>query len=213
MAGLGAKRKKNLAKSQNRQALSSTRRLRASSQNIPKSLTLLEAAAVRPSTVDTYQRAVSEFILLAQLGNRNWTSAAGLDVVMVEFLEVLFLDGAPLGSASATLAGIKHFLREHSAKNLTALPRCARAIKGWEKLAPAAQRLPMPRVLALAAAGILSMQKKPLMGLAIALSFVCYLRPSECIRLMGASLVNPRKDAARSVSATSETSGRKMVAA
>ena len=39
------------------------------------------------------------------------------------------------------------------------------------------------------------MQKKPLMGLAIALSFVCYLRPSECIRLMGASLVAPRKDA------------------
>jgi hypothetical protein len=60
--------------------------------------------------------------------------------------------GALLGSASATITGIKHFLLEHSAKNLGSLPRCARAIKGWEKLAPSAQQLPMPRVLALAVA-------------------------------------------------------------
>jgi hypothetical protein len=62
MAGRSVKRKPTLAKSLTRQELSLARRRRAASQAVPKGLTVLEAAAVRPSTAESYQRAVSEFI-------------------------------------------------------------------------------------------------------------------------------------------------------
>ena len=68
-------------------------------------------------------------------------------------------------------------------------------MKGWSKLAPPEQRLPLPRTAAFALAADLSARGFPQMGVAVMLSFVCYLRPGECQTLWSHHLVRPRPEA------------------
>ena len=71
------------------------------------------------------------------------------------------------------------------------LPRATRCSVGWRRRDPGQMRLPMPRAAALAVAGLLMFWGKPRMAISVALSHVCYLRPSEMIRLKGSDVTPP----------------------
>eukprot|EP00973_Karenia_brevis_P041867 5795432-Karenia_brevis.AAC.1 len=71
------------------------------------------------------------------------------------------------------------------------LPRAQRALQGWGKLQPPGQRLPMPKFMAYAIAGMLAARNQHSMAVWVILAFAAYLRPSEAMRLVGRSLVRP----------------------
>eukprot|EP00973_Karenia_brevis_P019905 2730343-Karenia_brevis.AAC.1 len=71
------------------------------------------------------------------------------------------------------------------------LPRSQRALQGWSRLVPPGQRLPMPKFMAYAIAGMLALRSQSSMAVWILLTFAAYLRPSESMRLVGRSLVPP----------------------
>ena len=104
---------------------------------------------------------------------------------------MLFLDGASRSEASQVVAGIRHFSPMLTSRVGSELPRVHQALLGWSKLAPSAQRLPIPRCLELAIAGLMIIHKPPAMAVLVMVSHVYYLRPSECMRLVGESLVPP----------------------
>ena len=175
-----------------RDELAKRRRATSSTISVVPGLTPLEAAAVLPSTASAYRLAVSRFAEWCTITNRNWTAAENLDPVLVDFLNFLFLDGANMGEATQTVAGLKHFLPGMGATTVAkGWPRVHRALRGWGKLAPTSQRLPIPRAVAMAIAGVLALMGCPRMACFVALSFVCYLRPSEGIQLRGCSVVTP----------------------
>ena len=58
-------------------------------------------------------------------------------------------------------------------------------------MAPSRQRLPLPRPAALAIAGVLACRDEPQMALWVALTFIAYLRPCECLAMTGRSIVMP----------------------
>ena len=71
------------------------------------------------------------------------------------------------------------------------LPRCNRALRGLNRLRPSQMRLPMPRALLFAICGIMAMEGLCDMAVALAVMFVCYLRPCEVMRMMARHLVPP----------------------
>ena len=157
----------------------------------PNSMTLLEACAVGATTSIGYRRHAEGFTLFCDSNKLDWKTPEGLDKVLVGYLNVLFLDGASRSEASQVVAGIRHFSPMLTSRGGSELPRVHRALQGWSKLAPSAQRLPIPRCLALAIAGLMIIHNQPAMAVFVMVSYVCYLRPSECMRLVGKSLVPP----------------------
>ena len=78
----------------------------------------------------------------------DWMSAGGLDMTLVSFFTYQFQDGLRT-TGGHTPAAIRHFLPTFGIEASARFPRAERALKGWSKLAPGTQRLPLPRAAAL----------------------------------------------------------------
>ena len=118
---------------------------------------------------------------LVRDGETEFDEHLGDDLILIRLLDIRFLDGVHLSDASQLVAGVKHICSFLINKRSLALPRVGRALRGWGRLSPSAQRLPLPRSLALAVCGVLAARHLPLMALFIALSFACYFRSSSVI--------------------------------
>jgi hypothetical protein len=167
--------------------------LQGSSSRPP--LSILEEAAVRPATRLQYITQLRLFRDWCQWTGRDWSNPQELDSILVEYFTSLYQDGLHRVAGGTTLAAIKHFLPTFGIDASCRFPRADRALKGWAKLAPGAQRLPLPRVAVFAIAGWLMSQNLHQMATFIMIAFTCYLRPGECFALRGRHLVPPRPDA------------------
>ena len=163
--------------------------------NAPQPLSILEEAAVRPATRLLYVSQLRLFRDWCLWTGRDWMSAGGLDTTLVAFFTYLFQDGLSKTAGGHTLAAIRHFLPTFGIEASARFPRAERALKGWSKLSPGTQRLPLPRAAALAVSGWLMSQNRHQMATFIMIAFTCYLRPGECYALRGRHLVPPRPDA------------------
>ena len=164
---------------------------------LPPSMTFLEACAIGPQTALGYRRHAEGFAFFCASHQLDLDTPEILDNILVTYLNQLFLDGASRSEASQVVAGVRHFSPMISSRGGSTLPRVHRALQGWTKMAPSAQRLPIPRCLAFAAAGIMIIHHHPSMAVFVMLIYVCYLRPSECMRLVGQSLVPPIRSQGR----------------
>ena len=151
----------------------------------------LETGAVRPRTIAQYHQAARLLLDFCLERGLNWTTASELDLIMVAFFSLLFGEGMGVGVGKKVMSAISHFLPDLSFFGTWRLPRARRALTGWGKLRPPMQRLPMPRFVALCIAGLMAQRKLPLMSLWVMVAFCAYLRPSECMRLKGSSLIPP----------------------
>ena len=149
-------------------------------------LTLLEAAAVRPTSAESYRKTLQAFTAFCQSTRSSWGSEEELDAVAVAYLTALYLDGEGSFVGDSLIAALRHVFTTR-----TSLPRTARALKGWRKLAPSRQRLPLPRPAMMAVAGWLMHQGQTQMAAAVALAFSAYLRPAELMALRVGHLVPP----------------------
>jgi hypothetical protein len=118
-----------------------------------------------------------------------WNTPEKLDSILVTYLDQLFIDEASRSVAIQVVAVIRHFSPTISSRGVSILPRGHRSLQGRTKPAPFAQWRPSPRCLAFAAAGLTIIHSHTSMAVFAMLSYVGYLRPSECMRLVGQNLV------------------------
>jgi len=163
----------------------------AATQPALAGLSVLERLAIRPSTETLYASLLYQFVAFCKEQTRSWDSAAALDAVLVLFLNHLFLLGHGPDAGSQTLSALGHWLPELGRATRTLLPRAARCTTAWRRRVPPRTRLPLPRALAGAIAGLLIHQGLPRAGLLVLLALVAYLRPHELARLRARHVVPP----------------------
>jgi hypothetical protein len=83
-----------------------------------------------------------------------------------------------------------------SSRGAAALPRFGRALKAWTTLAPGNSRAPMPWLHLVLLVKELYVMEHPRLGLWALLCFVCYLRPSEGLAVLGQDILKPSASAA-----------------
>ena len=110
----------------------------------------LESRSVAKATFTDYERRTLIFLTWAVQTSVTWTTVGELDQAMVEYMDRLFFLGCSGDVASETLAAVKFFYPEVGRYGVQSLPRAARALAGWAKVAPRAARLPVPWALAAA---------------------------------------------------------------
>ena len=99
--------------------------------------------------------------------------------------------GAPAHEATLLLAALPALLTAVPRPIGSSLPRAARSMKGWLRLAPPAQRLPLPWVLICIIMAWFLRRGLRHHALALALQFCTYLRPGEVMSLRGSQLIPP----------------------
>ena len=116
-------------------------------------LSILEAAAVRQASWVNHcrlLRLITQYSLLMQV---SWTSSQKLGAAAVNSMVACYRDGEPASTGSLLIAALRHLY-----STSLSLPRACRAVRGWSKLRPPLQRLPLPRVAMFAIAGVLCHQ-------------------------------------------------------
>ncbi|CAK0826416.1 unnamed protein product [Prorocentrum cordatum] len=151
----------------------------------------LENAAVTQRTRDSYHAHAARFHQWCPWTGQSFETAAELDALLLVFFGDLCLDGFATATGRMTMAALRHLL-PHVLAGPRALPRAARALKGWSRLVPPQMRLPLPRLAMLAVVGLLIQDRRFAEAVFARLAFDACLRPSEAYRLVAASLVEPR---------------------
>lgn len=156
-----------------------------SSSSIVSSKWDLILAGYSQATQLKYSRAVSRF--------REWMASQPssssmsfpppprvMDNLLSDYLYVLYSQGVGKAEASCTLSGVC-MLHPHLKKSL---PLSRAVLRGYSALLPSNPHPPMPWTVCTALATWLALNKKFPLAVAIILSFDCYLRIGEVLKLM-----------------------------
>ena len=158
-------------------------------------LSLLERLAVRSSTARLYRGALTSFVEFCVGRRLDWTTHSGLDEALVQYMDSEFLLGGGGNQGNVLLAAVAHFLGSFHKRTSLLLPRAHRAAAAWARRAPARTRLPLPRRVVFALAGLLIHDGFPRLAICILVMFVSYLRPGEAAKLRGRHLIPPSEAA------------------
>ena len=166
------------------------KRQKLAARPLTPGLSLLESRAVTAGTEQTYLAAFQAFGQYCLDQGLSWVIPSELDSAVAKYLDTPFLAGLDVGTAGTLVLAFKHVFPELR-EVPQPLPRSSRANRTWNRVSPGGQRLPVPRLLALAIAGYLGMTGLAGMAGYVILVFVCYLRPGEAMRLLGRHLIRP----------------------
>lgn len=114
-----------------------------------------------------------------------------LDMLVVDYLESLYMSGEDLSVANYTMAAIVFSVPW--LKNQAALPEALQSMKGWRKLCPRRSRMPLPFEAVCLVVQKAVQEQRVEIGLVLLLSFFLYLRPMEAFRLRVKDIVKPVK--------------------
>ena len=148
-------------------------------------LTFLERNTVRPGTEVRYRAEAQEYE--TWVGGAAWKQEPldALDAKMLEYLEALYFGGHAANKGDFVMAALRYFRSEIS------LPRCARAMKGYHRLAPGSSRAPLPWVAACAMLGSALSRGEVEFATMLVTQFMGYLRPSELAGLTVSQIIAP----------------------
>ena len=110
------------------------------------SLSALEQMAVRAPTLRQYQRSIEVFLEWCRRRHMDWTTDAELDDRLTLLFDEMYFHGQPAESGSTLIAAIKHGMPAFRRQGAALLPRAARVLAAWRRMAPPRQRLPRPLV-------------------------------------------------------------------
>eukprot|EP00438_Fugacium_kawagutii_P035192 Skav232767 [mRNA] locus=scaffold1229:242985:248589:- [translate_table: standard] len=111
------------------------------------------------------------------------------DLLMADFMDVMFQDGRSAHEGEKTLAALEFEFIELKGQ----MARSRRALRGWRKVMPATSRLPLPKMMMHGIAMQLLSQGKRDMALMTLVMFSLYLRPGEALDLCKRHVVAPVK--------------------
>ena len=106
-----------------------------------------------------------------------------LDQKLKDHLDELYFEGELSGVGSTLTAAIKWKFPQFGRQGGQQLPCAARALLGFNKLSPAASRLPIPATVVFGLAMVMCSIGFPAAALGSLLAFHLYLRPSEMLRM------------------------------
>ena len=156
-------------------------------------LSVLEDLSVLPITKAKYEADHERFVEFPRQHHLAITDVGQVDVTMVEFLDQLFLEGEDVAVGQRVVAAWGWTHPSFTKQGDHRLPRAAKALAGWRKIAPGHTRQPMPwmycalLVTKLLEIGFLATAR------ALMLMFWAYLRPGEALTLKEADLVRPSR--------------------
>ena len=160
------------------------RRLEGSSQ------TLLEERCVTPLTMQRYRESIKKFEKWCIASKTAINEVELLDAALALFFQEQFLEGQHAHVGEYLLAAVLALRPGCGRRAGAPLPRAARALKGWRRLA----RRPLRRTLSFPAVAALACRlaaRDPLKAAWTMLSFVNYYRPSENLGLLRKDLIPP----------------------
>ena len=103
-------------------------------------MSFLENVKVSPELARDYQRRLTQFLAWCQARGESWATDKGLDSVRVLLFDEMFFKGKPMEDGSKILAALRFCLHPLKKGGPAALPRASRALAGWRRRAPPAQR-------------------------------------------------------------------------
>ena len=156
-----------------------------------KGLTLLEKSAIGPQSQKTYAAELEEFTIYAVPRGLDVRDSEGLDRLLVDYMNLLYLEGHQAYKADRLAASILHHYPQYGRHGDSKLPRLWRALKGFRKLCPGKSRLAYPLAIWAAVATRMRQLGHARMGLFVLMAVSTYGRPSEMLRLRVFSLVRP----------------------
>ncbi|CAK0855216.1 unnamed protein product, partial [Prorocentrum cordatum] len=152
--------------------------------------TVLEQESATAKTKEDYERRLERFFGFCSINGLALDTDLLLEEALAECMDLLFAQGEPCNSGAKLLAAVGHrWPRLHHAGRLLKLPRVAKALQGWRRLAPPVTRAPVPWAAMAAIALALVRCKQPLAALAVVLAADAYLRPGELLSLRASHVV------------------------
>ena len=155
--------------------------------------TILEQAAVSAPCRARYKMLWETIRPKIEKSNGLLKDKAEVENVVCNHLEEMYMDGDDLATGRYLVAAIMYFCVALKVCGLQGLPRIRQSLNGWQKLAPAKSRLPIPfEVVALISTWAIKSGHIQI-ALLILLSFMLYLRPSEGLKLRCQDVVRPTR--------------------
>ena len=173
-----------------------------------KGLTLLEKSAIGPQSQKTYAAELEEFTIYAVPRGLDVRDSEGLDRLLVDYMNLLYLEGHQAYKADRLAASILHHYPQYGRHGDSKLPRLWRALKGFRKLCPGKSRLAYPLAIWAAVATRMRQLGHARMGLFVLMAVSTYGRPSEMLRLRVFSLVRPSPGITRKLDIADEPRGK-----
>ena len=148
--------------------------------------------ALKPLTYAAYYRAVLHFLRDCRLTSTELRrcGAHSVDRKFTAWLDARFAAGTPRSIGECALNGLHYFLPRLKGK----LPYAQRTLRGWRRSVIVESYPPMPLNVATLLAIRLAAHGHILPALAVLLSFDCYLRINECMRLKVGDVRIPSDD-------------------
>ena len=149
-------------------------------QQLRRKLGPLEENLVRKITVQRYANMFNLFVSYLSQSRRAWPSSpAEFDLVMSEYLEILWDEGSPKTDATYSLAALQYFVPQLKKQ----LPRSWKLKATWDKLELPCQAVPLSLELLYSLVGYFSRTGENAMALACLLGFNALLRTGELLNL------------------------------
>ncbi len=163
----------------------------ASRVEVPTGLSFLETVTIAKATRTEYTRKVENFVCWARGMGVDWADVAGLDEILVQYLDQKFFEGGTPDEGAKLIAGLAFYDVKLYRNVASMLPRAHRAMKGWMKVGPSEQRLPFPLVLLYPVTSVLIHKGLIDMAICLMIQHNAYLRPGEVTSLQVMQLVPP----------------------
>lgn len=150
-------------------------------QRLRRKLGTLELNLVKRITVERYTEAFNLFTEYLQQTRGNWpTQPAEYDLLVSEYLEVLWDQGETKSVATYTLAALHYYIPQLK----RGLPRSWKLKAIWDKLELPCQAVPLSLDLLFSLVGHFFKEKQATMGLSSLVAFNCLLRTGELLQLL-----------------------------
>ena len=160
------------------------------SMGLNEDQSILHEVKVKPRTRQDYRLTLKAFV--------EWwdqplpTTESGWDDALQEYLEKIYLEGAPLADGKKALSAIQWQYPKQTRKgkkNNMILSR--ESLKGWHQLEPPRSRLPLPEGVVFDVALYLFNMGLLEICLVVLLTMECYFRPAEPHKLLARHVVDP----------------------
>ena len=116
---------------------------------------ILELNSVKEPQRRDYSRRLEKFYAFADHFELDIAKEKGLDEVLCEYADALYMEGEDCNCGQKLLAALELEMPEWHREGVLKLPRFRRALKGWRKLAPPQTRLPLLEFLKSSISGLM----------------------------------------------------------
>ena len=154
-------------------------------------LSYLQAASVRPRTQQLYLKSWRDFMDWARDRRLPLQSEKDVEDAIVDYFDYQYFEGAHSSMGSRLLSSACFFNPQWGRQKGAQLLTARQALRGWSLKCPSMTRLPTPwEVICLQCDWLVS-EGCWTMAVAVLMSVVFYLRPSEALSLRKCQLIPP----------------------